>query len=246
MRLAVISDIHANIDALNAVLEDIARHEVSDMVCLGDCLSGPMDAPATAERLMALNIPTVRGNHDRQLFDRPRAEMRTWENYIIDDLSEEHINWLRTFPVTYTHGDVLFCHATPDNDEENWLDFRGPGQRLIARDLPGVVDRLCGITAPVICCGHTHTPRIVHIPNGPMIVNPGAIGIPAYLDERNDPPFIHQTGSPDARYAILENFGDRWHADLISVPYDTSRMVRLARGKGADSWAQALETGWIA
>ncbi len=246
MQLAVIGDIHANIDALDAVLEDIARRGVIDIFCLGDCLSGPMDAPATAERLMALEIPTVRGNHDRQLYDRSRAEMRTWENYIIDDLNERHIEWLRSFPMTHLHSDVLFCHATPDSDEENWLDHRGPAQRLIARDLPGVVDRLGAVTTPVICCGHTHTPRVVRIPDGPMIVNPGAVGIPAYLDERNEPSFVHQTGSPDARYAILESTGARWHADLISVPYDPSRMIKLARDKGADSWAQALESGWIA
>ncbi len=246
MRLAVISDIHGNIAALNAVLDDIARRDVGDIVNLGDCLAGPLDACATADRLIALEIPTVRGNHDRQLYDRPRAEMRTWENFIIDDLSERHIEWLRSFPMTRTIGDVLFCHATPSSDEENWLDHRGPGQRLIARDLPGVIERLGDTTASVICCGHTHTPRVVRLAGGPMIVNPGAVGIPAYLDDRTDPAFIHQTGAPDARYAILEATAAGWQTNLIAVPYDASDMIKLARAKDADSWVQALAAGWIA
>ncbi len=246
MKLAVISDIHGNIAALDAVLEDIDRRGVTDIVNLGDCLSGPMDAPATADRLMPLNIPTVRGNHDRQLFDRPAAKMGLWEQWVIDDLSSDHIAWVSSFLPSILLGDVLFCHATPASDQENWLDHRGPDQRLIARDLPDVTERLGKSTASVICCGHTHNPRVVRLPGGPMIVNPGAVGVPAYLDDRTDPPFIHQTGSPDARYAILEETASGWQTGLITVPYDATRMAELARAKGAESWARALEIGWIA
>jgi putative phosphoesterase len=244
MQLAVISDIHGNIDALNAVLGDIERRDIKKIVNLGDCLSGPLDARATADRLMALNIPTVRGNHDRMLFEPGAAGL--WEDWIIADLSDAHIDWLRTFPATIEENDVLYCHATPNSDHENWLDFRGPQQRLIARDLEGVQDRLGGAAQRVICCGHTHAPRVVRLPGGPTIINPGAVGMPAYLDERTEPPFIHQTGSPDARYAILRKSGAAWQPDLVTVAYDASKMIELARAKGADSWAQALETGWIA
>ena len=79
-----------------------------------------------------------------------------------------------------------------------------------------------------------------------MIVNPGSVGCPAYLDTRMTPNFIHQTGAPDARYAIVEERGGQWSADLIAVPYDASDMAALARAKGADSWAQAVTTGWFA
>ncbi len=244
MQLAVISDIHGNIDALNAVLGDIERRGITKIINLGDSLSGPLDARATADRLMHLNFPTVRGNHDRMVYE-PGA-LGLWESWIIADLADTHIDWLRALPATIEDGDILFCHATPDSDHENWLDYRGPQQRLIARDLEGVQDRLGGAAQPVICCGHTHTPRVVRLPGGPTIVNPGPVGMPAYLDDRPEPPFIHQTGSPDARYAILRKSVAAWQADLVTVAYDASRMIELARAKGADSWAQALETGWTA
>ena len=107
------------------------------------------------------------------------------------------------------------------------------------------MERLGEVSAPVICCGHTHTPRVVRLPTGQLIVNPGSVGCPAYLDTRTTPPFIHETGSPDARYALLEKTDAGWRADLLHVPYDSSRMARLARGRGAESWAQAVETGWL-
>ena len=77
-------------------------------------------------------------------------------------------------------------------------------------------------------------------------MNPGAVGAPAYLDTRVDPPFIHQTVSPDARYAVVELSGGEWSVSLVSVPYDASAMARMAETKGADSWAQAVRTGWFA
>ncbi len=246
MAIAVIGDIHGNISALEAVLADIDRRGITNIVNLGDCFSGPFDPGATADRLMALDLPTVRGNHDRQLFDRPREDMGTWESWTIDELTPEHLDWLRTLPLTLEIDGALICHATPDRDDENWLDRRGPDQRLIARDLDGVRARTGRSGHRLFLCGHTHTPRVVRLPDGPMIVNPGAVGCPAYLDTRVSPHFVHQTGAPDARYAILRAHGGQWQADLIAVPYDPATMAALARAKGAESWAVAVSTGWIA
>ncbi len=70
MRLAVIADIHGNDLALQAVLSDIARQGIDDIVNLGDCFSGPLEPGKVAARLTSLNIPTVRGNHDRYLIEQ--------------------------------------------------------------------------------------------------------------------------------------------------------------------------------
>ena len=64
--------------------------------------------------------------------------------------------------------------------------------------------------------------------------------------DRTDPPFTHQTGAPDALYAILEKQGDAWLPDLLAVPYDATEMARLALTRGAESWAEAVTTGWLA
>ena len=242
MKLAVISDIHSNIAALEAVLDDIGRHGIKDIVNLGDCLSGPFDAVATADRLMALDIPTVRGNHDRMLYDGTAG---LWESWVLDDLSPGHLDWVREYPLTISLGDVLLCHATPDNDAENWLNRRGPEQRLVSRDMAGIIERAGECSEALILCGHTHEPRSVTLPGGRRVVNPGSVGVPAYKDTRVEPPFIHQTGSPDARYAVVEAKDADWIVTHISVPYDAEPMAKMAEQKGADSWARAVRAGWF-
>ena len=244
MRIALLSDIHGNIAALDAVLADIAARDISQILNLGDCFSGPLDARATADRLAPLNLPTVMGNHDRELIDRPREKMGNWEQWVIDDLAETTLDWVRALPFSQTIGDLYLCHASPASDTDNWLDTRAANHRMAPRDLPEIEARAKGIEAPVLLCGHTHTPRALRLPDGRMIVNPGSVGCPAFLDTRQTPPFVQETGSPDARYAILSKSGETWRAELISVPYDATDMIALARENGADSWAQALRTGW--
>ena len=246
MKTALISDIHANRSALEAVLADIDRRGIANIINLGDSLSGPLDATGTADLLIARNLPTVCGNHDRQLYDRPKADMGLWESWIIDDLSPSHLAWIKSLPKILTIDDMLFCHATIDDDDEMWLHDMGPDARMISRDLTGIQDRLGATEATLIACGHTHTPALVRLPDGPTIVNPGSVGCPAFEDTRLDPPFIQQVGAPDARYAIVEKTDGLWRADLLAVPYDPSEMASLARAKGEANWARALETGWLA
>jgi len=245
MAFAVISDIHGNIAALDAVLDDIQRRGITRIVNLGDSLSGPFDGRATADRLMALDLLTVCGNHDRQLFDRSREDMGLWEDWIVDDLAPHHIDWLRSLPETAEIEGAFLCHASPINDEDNWLDKRTDRHLLVQRPLDEVTQRAARIESAMMLCGHTHQPRIARLPDGRMIVNPGAVGCPAYLDTSVSPHFIQQTGSPDARYAIISQTGDQWAADLIAVPYDPTQMVKLARDKKADSWVQAITSGWF-
>ena len=246
MPIALISDIHGNRSALEAVLADIRRRGITDIVNLGDCLSGPLDGAGTADLLMRLQLPTVQGNHDRALHDRPKEEMGLWETWIVNELSEAHIHWLKSFPITIERDDVFLCHATPNNDEIMWLHNEGLSHRMINRDLSEITKHLPNTAAGLIACGHTHTQTLVRIPDGPTIVNPGSVGCPAFADTRADPPFIHQTGAPDARYAVVEKTNGFWCVDFIAVPYDPREMTVLARTKGADSWVQALETGWFA
>lgn len=67
MKIAAISDIHGNLAALDAVLDDARKQAVDMIVNLGDILSGALYPSQTADRLMALNLPTIKGNHERQL-----------------------------------------------------------------------------------------------------------------------------------------------------------------------------------
>ncbi len=79
---------------------------------------------------------------------------------------------------------------------------------------------------------------------GQWIVNPGSVGLPAYDDDRPYPHAI-ETGSPDARYAIVERLADGWVAALIAVPYAYKAMADLALTRQRPDWAYALSTGYV-
>ncbi len=87
MRLAVISDIHGNLLALEAVLADIAERGVDAIVNLGDCVTGPLWPRETFERLAELDLPTVRGNHDRWIVEKAEAELSPAGRFARDALT---------------------------------------------------------------------------------------------------------------------------------------------------------------
>jgi predicted phosphodiesterase len=75
MKIAVLADVHGNLGALDAVLADVTEQRVDLTVNLGDLLSGALHPRETADRLLALGLPTVRGNHERQVLTLPREQM---------------------------------------------------------------------------------------------------------------------------------------------------------------------------
>jgi hypothetical protein len=104
--------------------------------------------------------------------------------------------------------------------------------------------RLGSADAKVICCGHSHVPAAVRSRKGQLIVNPGSVGLQAYDD---DHPFAYkvENGSPDARYAILEERNGSWSVQLRRVPYDFAPMAALARERNRPEWAAGLTTGYL-
>lgn len=245
MRIAVIADIHGNLAALDAVLAEIARLGIGRTVNLGDSLSGPLDPAGTADRLMALDLPTISGNHDRWLWDRPVADAPLWEQWAAPHLTTDHIAWLKSLPDALVTDGVRLAHGTPASDTTDWLHVRAPWGEMRPARLDEVLPHAAGCDEAVIVSGHTHFPRIVRLPDGRLLMNPGAVGCPAYLDDRTDPPFVNETGAPDARFGVLERVGGDWRATLHTVRYDADAMIARARDAGAESWAQALATGWV-
>ena len=244
MRIAVISDIHGNSAALDAVLDDIARRDVDHVVNLGDALCGPLDPVGTAERLMVADFPSIAGNHDRWLYEPPGPEMPLWEAWTLPLLSQTHMDWIRSLPASLVVEDVLLSHGTPARDNEDWLHRRDGESDFRPSYLWEAEAAAKGHDHPVILSGHTHMARIVRLPDGRLLVNPGAVGCPGYLDDRHSPVLVAETGAPDARYATLERGRAGWQASLHAVPYDATDMAARARALGAENWAQALITGW--
>ena len=96
MKLAAISDIHGNLGALEAVLADIERRNVTVTVNLGDILSGPLQPRETAERLMELDMPTIAGNHERQVLMHVPEKMGASDRYAHERIGEVQRAWMES------------------------------------------------------------------------------------------------------------------------------------------------------
>lgn len=245
MIFAAIADVHGNAAALDAVLADIRRLGITEVVNLGDCLSGPLEAAKTADRLMALDIPTVRGNHDRYLVEVPPAAMGASDAHAYAQLSPHHVEWLAGLPFSLTYRDEVFlCHATPGQDDLYFLEEVCAEGHVRLRDAAGIEALAAGIAEPLILCAHSHVPRLVALADGRQVVNPGSVGCPAYQD---DTPVQHRVGAGHclASYAVLEKTAEGWAPQFRSVRYDNMSMARMAAANGRPDWANALSRGRV-
>lgn len=255
MKIAAISDIHGNLPALEAVLADIEAQGVDLTVNLGDILSGPLWIAPTADRLMALSLPTIAGNHERQVLTVAPDKMGASDAHAAARLSDAHRAWLAALPKTLRLSDEVFCcHGTPGNDLVYFLetvtpDFKdsaSPGIRRATMDEAAARagDAMRGVAHGVILCGHTHIPRVMRLGDGRLVVNPGSVGLQAYDD---DHPHAHivENGTPHARYAVLARMSAGWRVEMRLVPYDHESAARLADSNGRPDWSRALRTGYM-
>ncbi|MEP7240873.1 MAG: metallophosphoesterase family protein [Devosia sp.] len=233
MKIAVISDVHGNRLALEAVLEDIARQKVDATLNLGDLVSGPLEPNWTADLLMELDLPTVRGNHDRVLVDNPPDKLAPVDRFAQEQMEARHRIWINDMPATLSLlDDVFMCHGTPRSDDDPWLDNWWDGRTVTVPDEATVMARGEGFDFPVMLCGHTHMPKAVRLKDGRLIVNPGSVGLQMFL------------GSPDARYATIEVRDGAYFPSFHAVPYDHEAAARMAEANGFPRWRAALTTGW--
>jgi predicted phosphodiesterase len=241
MQFAAIADIHGNLPALEAVFADISRRGVTAIVNLGDLLSGPLWPVETANRLEPLRLPTIRGNHERQLLTLSRPNMGPSDQYTIDHLTRDHLDWLSSLRATMRFAaDVFLCHGTPQDDLTYFLhEVRADG--TVGEAAPEAIREQAN-DAALTLCGHTHVPGSVRLPDGRLIVNPGSVGLPAYTDD-SPYPHVMQSGTPHARYAILTRAGSVWGVEQIAVEYDWEAAARQAAHNRRADWAEALRTG---
>jgi len=244
MRLALLSDIHGNLAALEAVTADLRRRGVDQVVNLGDSLSGPLLPLETAQFLMAQDWLHLAGNHERQLLTQGIEQMGPSDAYAHAQLTAKEFDWIRSLPSSVRLSpDVFLCHGSPCSDVEYFLETLEEG--VVRQATAAEVEaRLAPELAPLVACGHTHVARVVHTRRGQRVVNPGSVGQPAY-DDTHPVPHVIETGSPDARYAIVERLKDGWSVSLLSVPYDHAAMAQLARLRGRSEWEHALLTGYM-
>ena len=182
MRVAAIYDIHGNLPALEAVLEEIRRESVDRIVVGGDVFPGPM-ARESLECLLRLEIPVlfIHGNGDRAVRERmggseaahlpeQAREVIRWNAHQLDRGHELLLaGWPPALRLTIGDlGEVLFCHATPRNDTEIFT-------RLTDEDRLRAV--FAGVSEALVVCGHTHMQ--FDRPIGTIrAVNAGSVGMP--------------------------------------------------------------------
>jgi len=242
MQLGVIADIHGNSRALEAVLEDAARRGITEFVDLGDVLYGPLEPRRTYELLRTVHlIRGVSGNQDRLIRDAARGRNATLD-FVLDDLGHEPVEWLRGLPKTQVVEALLLCHGSPSSDTTYLLEDVSNGGPVVRAEVEILKDLVGFEDLAVILCGHTHVPRFVQLKHGPLILNPGSVGLPAYDDETPVPHFM-ETYSPHACYAVLEKSVRGWTASFHRVPYDWCAAAARARELGRPDWAQGIEFG---
>jgi diadenosine tetraphosphatase ApaH/serine/threonine PP2A family protein phosphatase len=253
MRLALVSDLHGNLLALEAILADLAGARVDQVAHLGDIVSGPLWPTETVERLRPLGWPTIRGNHERQALGPHAARHGLADAYAARELGPAQRDWLDALPPTLRLGDEVLCvHGTPDNDLRPLLETVDPAVRTggirpatAAEVERRLGDAMRGVPHALIVCGHTHTPRALRLDDGRLVLNPGSAGQPAYEADASPHPHRVEMGTPHARYAIVERRPAGWQVEFRAVPYDHEAAARRALANGRPDWADLLRTGRI-
>lgn len=214
MRVAALYDIHGNLPALEAVLQDIRQAEVDHVVVGGDVVPGPMPRETLA-CLLDLDIPVqfIQGNGDRVVLARMAGressevpeQFREVIRWVAQDLDPEHERLLTSWPKTLRVeirglGEVLFCHATPRSDTEVFTRLT-PEDRLLP-----VFE---GLNVPVVVCGHTHM-QFDRTIGRIRVVNAGSVGMPF--------------GEPGAYWLLLGP-----NVQLRHTPYDLAKAAERIR-----------------
>jgi len=243
MRYLILSDLHANLPALEAVIADAATLQYDEILVLGDLVGYGADPAAVIERTLALN-PTsmIRGNHDKVcagieppvLFNDVARLAAEWTH---DTLSPEHLEMLAKLPqgpLTVTP-DLEICHGAPF-DEDFYLFEEADAARAIA-----------STEARICLFGHTHVPTLFakaddpfgnqigtieeyRLPaTGPALINVGSVGQPRDRD-------------PRAAYGVLDT--DQNTILLRRVAYDIAAAQASIMAAGLPAWlALRLERG---
>jgi diadenosine tetraphosphatase ApaH/serine/threonine PP2A family protein phosphatase len=197
---------------------------------------------------MSLAAPTVSGNEDRVLVGTDSASrtaappLSRVAEFTRARLEPRHFAWLASLPLTTTDGDALLCHGTPTDDTVYLLSRVSAG--ALAMRSGGEIDALLGSVAQrLVLCGHDHTQRLA-VRGEQVIVNPGSVGCPAYVDDVPEDHVV-ENGSSHARFAVVHPESGFHAAEWLAVPYDAPRAAAEARGNGFPEWAMWIATGRV-
>ena len=163
-------------------------------------------------------------------------------NYIINDLGEEPLDWMKSLPPDkQLNKKIYLCHGAPENDLIYLLEDIKSGLPLLHSD-DEIVKLLNGQSSELICCAHTHIPRTIMLKSGQLIVNSDSVGLPAYTDDEPVVPYM-ENYSPHASYTIIEEDKSGWKVEPLKIPYDHYKAAEKAKKNNREDWAYFLTTG---
>jgi len=220
VRIAVISDIHGNQVALEAVLDDLHKRPAVDQIIIaGDlCLNGPRPKQVL-DTLRALNCPVIQGNVDYEVVSEAPdkgAKKRSVIAWTREQIGQEGIDYLAALPHSYLVNnpqgeDALVVHANPLNQED----------AIFPTSPDSTLEQLLGSLAPTIgalAFGHVHIAYIRHWRHL-LLVDVGSCGLPRDEDTR-------------ASYGILTWQDEGWQAEICRVTYAIEEVIKQLKGSG--------------
>jgi predicted phosphodiesterase len=229
MRVALLSDVHGNAAALDAVLADIRARGPFDRVLNGgdSAFGGPRPREAVA-RLMEAGYPAVIGNTDEMVAASPDGAVGKVAAWARTRLAPEQVEWLRGLPrwqrVAPAGGPPLvLVHATPWSTTDN-IEVEAP-EATVSRAFEQAGSR-------ALVYGHIHIAYIREAAGG-LIVNTGSVGIPT-------------DGDPRAAWAILTLERGAWRAEIVRTEYDREAVARdllASDHPDAEAFARRIRTG---
>lgn len=231
MRLAVISDIHGNLEALKAVLRDVRRRKADRIACLGDIVGYYPDPEKCVRLVHKAASVCVAGNHDYASIGRIETLQfnlmaQIAISWTADRLSEESREYLGSLPFGVEKDGIFYTHSSPSNPQD-WLTYVFPdSEQTVFEAFSNLKQRLNFI-------GHTHAPSImiqdgdrillhkqsmVHLdPSKYYLVNVGSVGQPRDFDAR-------------ASYAFYDSTADA--VEIVRVPYNYGRTQKKVVRRG--------------
>jgi diadenosine tetraphosphatase ApaH/serine/threonine PP2A family protein phosphatase len=233
MRLVVLSDIHGNLEALHAVLQDAGVVAPgAQLVCLGDIVGYGADPEEAVRTVRGRGVLSVLGNHEMGVNDpssRGRFNPQAWEavRWASSKLSKESREWLNELPASLSLGGCRFVHGLPPDEVDTYLFQASTGH---------VVRVMTDIPEDVSFVGHTHQLRLVSLREGRLdgtrlsegrqvlepgvrhIVNAGAVGQP-------------RDGNPKAKYCLYDTHSRELTVRFVSYDAATAAQKIIDAGQ---------------
>jgi putative phosphoesterase len=218
-RIAILADIHGNLPALEAVLEDLKQAQVDEVLVGGDLVGRGPEGSGVIGRIRALGWPAISGNHEEYLLSfrqgkvpEPWLEEEEWaaSRWMAAELSSEDVKYIANLPFSLARPGLRLVHGSPTSNRQGIGPWTGADK---------LAEHWDSVAEDVLVCAHTHRPLRRRVRGG-LVVNVGSVGLPFNGDQR-------------AQYAILErDVEGAWEVERRRVAYDLDRIFEIYERSG--------------